>query len=220
MAVVDSNGKFMNIDVGAQGRIGDAGVYSNCSLSRALENETLAIPKSDNLPGTDLCCPYMLVGDEAFPLRTFLMKPFHRRGMADEEIVFNYRLSRARRIVENAFGMLANRFRIYRAPIVLRPCAAKEVVLATTVLHNFLADRKAAAIEDDSDDENATCGDDNVSDDDDDDVQTDGLRSTRIENFGRPMTDAKELRDKLAHYFMGRGRIKKQDNKLNLPQAL
>lgn len=53
-------------------------------------------------------------------------------------MIYNYRLSRARRVVENAFGILASRFQIYRAPFNLHPDKVETLVLATISLHNYL----------------------------------------------------------------------------------
>ena len=52
--------------------------------------------------------------------------------------MFNYRLLRARRIVENAFGLLASVFRIFRKPLILRPSTAEDIALSCVYLHNFL----------------------------------------------------------------------------------
>lgn len=54
-------------------------------------------------------------------------------GMDD----FN-RLSRARRIIENVFGMMSARFRVLRKPIDFIAKKTKKVALACCVLHNFM----------------------------------------------------------------------------------
>jgi len=67
------------------------------------------------------------------------MKPFpgpYPKG--SQERAFNYRLSRARRIIENVFGLLATVFRVFRKPIPLHPKKVESVVLACISLHNFL----------------------------------------------------------------------------------
>ena len=66
------------------------------------------------------------------------MKPFSYKSQVKAEKIFSYRLSRARRVVENAFGILANRFRVLLHPINLPPDKVEKVVLACTTLHNFL----------------------------------------------------------------------------------
>ena len=86
----------------------------------------------------ETCVPYVLLGDEAFPLRCDLMRPFARSGLTNERCIFNYRLSRARRLVENAFGILANQWRLYHCHIYLNPDNVTTVVKATIVLHNIL----------------------------------------------------------------------------------
>ena len=69
----------------------------------------MGVPPAATLPNDDQPLPFAIVGDDAFPLRSWLMKPYPQRLMTKEERIFNYRLSRARRVVENAFGILAHR---------------------------------------------------------------------------------------------------------------
>uniref|UniRef100_A0A1X7VHN6 DDE Tnp4 domain-containing protein n=1 Tax=Amphimedon queenslandica TaxID=400682 RepID=A0A1X7VHN6_AMPQE len=53
-----------------------------------------------------------LVANDAFLLKDYIQKPFSETGLTKERCIYNYRLSGARRVVENAFGILANRFRV------------------------------------------------------------------------------------------------------------
>ena len=66
---------------------------------------------ADPLPRDERDTPYFIVRDYALTLMTLLTKPFCGRNLTNEECVFNCRLSRARSVVENAFGILANHFR-------------------------------------------------------------------------------------------------------------
>ena len=66
------------------------------------------------------------------------MRPFARNGLTNDTCIINYRLSRARRVVGNAFGILANQCRLYHCHIYLNPDKVTTVVMATVVLHNIL----------------------------------------------------------------------------------
>ena len=96
------------MDVRCNDRKSDSEILRNFSLSNALSLNTLNIrlPDSESLP-------YIVVADDAFPLKTYLMKPYAFKNPCFERIVFNYNLSCARCVVENAFGILANIFRIF-----------------------------------------------------------------------------------------------------------
>ena len=72
------------------------------------------------------------------------MKPYAFRGLSREERIFNYRLSRARRVVENVFGILASRFRVLLTTMNLSPKVVQKIVLACCTLHNFLREKKSA----------------------------------------------------------------------------
>lgn len=82
--------------------------------------------------------PYVIVGDDAFPLGRNLMKPYPGRDLSVEKTIHNYRLSRAWRVSENAFGILGSRFQIFTKPIRASPASVNKMVKATVALHNYL----------------------------------------------------------------------------------
>ena len=66
------------------------------------------------------------------------MRPYPKNRTERSEIIFNYRLSRAQRAVENSFGILATRFRIFRRPIIARVEKIIAITKAAVALHNYL----------------------------------------------------------------------------------
>nr|XP_033486035.1 uncharacterized protein LOC117258913 [Epinephelus lanceolatus] len=76
MAVVDANYKFVYASAGTQGRVSDASVFAQSDLGAAMDKGLLHVPPDDTLPNTDILMPYMFIGDEAYPLRADLMKPY------------------------------------------------------------------------------------------------------------------------------------------------
>ncbi|KAI8432610.1 hypothetical protein MSG28_013596 [Choristoneura fumiferana] len=102
MAVVDSNYTFTMIDVGAYGSGSDSTIFKRTNFAKKSEADSLNIPQSRCLPndtnGPDM--PFVLVGDEAFALSKHVMRPYPRKNLSVKQRVFNYRLSRARRMVE------------------------------------------------------------------------------------------------------------------------
>ena len=143
MAVVDADYRFTMVDIGSYGSSSDSGVFNNSVMGKMFLAGDLDIPGPVTLPGWEdqEPFPHCLVGDEAFPLGIHMMKPYPGRGtgqLEEDENTFNYRLSRARRIVENAFGILAMRWQVFTGVMQLNPENATLVVQATTCLHNYL----------------------------------------------------------------------------------
>ena len=66
------------------------------------------------------------------------MKPYSACHLTDAERIFNYKLSQARRIVENAFGILANRFQCLLTTLQLAPQSVLILVMACMCLHNLM----------------------------------------------------------------------------------
>eukprot|EP00794_Sanderia_malayensis_P003863 gene3863-4400_t len=87
---------------------------------------------------TDEAVPFVFVADNAFPLTRHCRKPYPEKGCTDRNRVFNYRLSRFRRVSENAFGIMTAIFRIFGTKIYLHPDKAVKIVKAALVLHNML----------------------------------------------------------------------------------
>ena len=68
-----------------------------------------------------------------------MMRPYPRaKELNLKQTIYNYRLSRARRIIENSFGILASRFRIFHKPIIRKVENIKCITKATIALHHFL----------------------------------------------------------------------------------
>lgn len=138
-ALVDADYCFLYADVGCQGRISDGGVFRNTSFYQKMVNGAANFPAACNLPGRVMKVPYVIVADDAFPLHDNIMKPYSgQQPNGSSKRIFNYRLSRARRVVENAFGILSSVFRVLRKPMLLEPEKAQSVVMACLYLHNYL----------------------------------------------------------------------------------
>ena len=132
LAVVDANYQFVLVDVGCNGRISDGGVYQNSTLSLAFEENTLSISKPRSLTENSMPIPFMIVADNAFPLKKYIIqKPYSQIGLTTDKRIFNYRLSRVCQIVENALEIPANRIRLFMSPIGIGPEKAEQIVLAS-----------------------------------------------------------------------------------------
>lgn len=127
LAVVDADYCFRYIDVGSDGRASDSTIFQTSTFNCALEQNLLNWPEGG-----------VLVGDDIFPLGSNLLKPYAHRKLTLQERIFNYRLSRARRVVENAFGILSSRFRVFNTPIALKVDTAELLTKACCSIHNWL----------------------------------------------------------------------------------
>ncbi|XP_031351826.1 putative nuclease HARBI1 [Photinus pyralis] len=197
LALTDAKYRFTYIDVGVNGRVSDGGVFSQSDLYRALENNSLNIPLDKPLPGMQRAVPYVILADAAFPLKKNILKPYPFRGLTEEQAIFNYRLSRGRRVVENAFGILANRFRILLGKINLGADKTRDITLACCALHNFLIAESNLYVQ--SVEHTPTTSNDQL-----------GGIGQQIGN--RPSNTAMQIREEFNHYFNGIGAVEWQNN--------
>ena len=134
--VVDANYRFLDICVGWAGSVHDARVfvhsplYTQITEGRLLPNKTVTINKTE--------VPLFLIGNSAYPLQTWLMKPFpHNSNLTQEQKNYNYRMCRARIVVENAYGRLKARWRRLLKRKDMHTNHIPHIIAAACIIHNM-----------------------------------------------------------------------------------
>ena len=134
-AVVDHQYRFTDVNIGWPGSVHDARVYKNSTLKGKCESGEYIHGVYRNVGGR-LITP-VLLGDAAYPLSSWLIKPFGGANLNARKEHFNYRMSHGRMTVENTFGRLKSRFRILSKR---NDCTIETIKLMTgacCVLHNI-----------------------------------------------------------------------------------
>ena len=123
--------------MGASGSSSDAQIFNHSKLRRKIDTLGLPPPEPLGPGGPNLHC--FLLGDDAFALMPWLVKPYSRRQLTREERTANYSISRSSRVIENAFGILVRRFRVLLTTMEQRPKVVRDIMLTCVVLHNMLS---------------------------------------------------------------------------------
>ena len=118
-ALVEGQYKFRWVDAGTVGSCSDAQIFNASQLKRRIEDGRIGFPDPAPITQGGRDVPFFILADDAFARKTWLMKPYGRRMLTREERIANYRISRCRRVVENAFGILVSRFRMMLTTIEL-----------------------------------------------------------------------------------------------------
>ena len=134
MGLVDAKYKFIWGSCGFPGNSLDSIILQSTQLwTDRIEGEAIP-PISKDLDGTKV--PPLILGDSAFPFKTWLRNLFTDAVLTSQQHYFNYRLSRARMVTECAYGQLKGRWRVCPPEIV------RLVILACIVLHNICIERR------------------------------------------------------------------------------
>ena len=134
--VVDGKGLFWDVCVGYAGSVHDARVLKQSELWERLGDGQILGTNKATISGLDV--GHFLIGDPAYPLQKWLMKPFADTGrLTPEQHKFNYSVSRARSVVETAFGRLKGRWRCLMKRNDCKVEMVKKMVLTCCVLHNI-----------------------------------------------------------------------------------
>lgn len=136
------------------------------------------------------------------------MKPYPNRNLDLTQRIFNYRLSRVRRIVENVFGILSSRFGVFQKPVPLEPQKVEKIVMAACVLHNFLRSKPSSrhiyTPQESFDREiNGTI----IEADWRQMAGNNGLPNIQQQGGNKSTTEAREIRDELCDFFNTNGQV-------------
>lgn len=205
LALVDGNYNFIFAEIGSQGRISDGGVFQNSRPWQRICSNNLNLPTPRPLPGSTREIPYVFLADGAFALTTHVMKPYPgRHNEQTAKRIFNKKLSSSRVAIENVFGILASRFRVFRKPILLTPQKTTMITTTCVLLHNFL--RKSTS----SSSIYTPPGTMDVYDQDDELISPGSWRNEIEDTCAiRPLqliprrssSNANQIRDEFTHYF-------------------
>lgn len=124
--------------------------------------------------------------------------------------ILNYRVSRARRIVENAFGILASRFRIFHTKINIEPIRVESVVMASCALHNFLIKSSQSSYYQPECFDTENCDEGTITQGFD--TANSAMVNLERRNLGNPSVAAKTVREDFMNYFVNEGSIPWQNN--------
>ncbi|KAH7708069.1 nuclease HARBI1-like protein [Aphelenchoides avenae] len=115
--------------------------------------------------------------------------------------VYNYRLCRARRVIENVFGIMAAKWRILLGTIATSPELADDIVEAICCLHNFIIDtspESSLILADKGDDDNGRWRQE---------VHALPQAPVHANRANRASDAAMEMREALVGYFSGEGAL-------------
>ncbi|KAJ8913906.1 hypothetical protein NQ315_005703 [Exocentrus adspersus] len=140
-AVADANKKFLTIEVGGRGKQSDGGTFAASTLFQLLESGQFNVPGPATLPETNTKLPYVLIGDEAYPLKPYLLRSFPSRQLTPMQENFNTCLSRARKCIECAFGILRAKWVILGKNIEQKIDNDYDTIKCICILHNVIRER-------------------------------------------------------------------------------
>nr|CAI5829974.1 unnamed protein product [Callosobruchus analis]CAI5854073.1 unnamed protein product [Callosobruchus analis] len=142
MAVCGPDLTFYYVSVNWPGSVHDARVLRNSSLFRRMENGWRPHPNG------------VILGDSAYPLKEWLIPPTYEDPLNQAQNNFNRAHKRTRRLIENAFGILKEKFPCLNH-LRVDPVFSANIFKCCTTLCNISKNGHEAedvAVQDDEDD--------------------------------------------------------------------
>uniref|UniRef100_A0A8C4RM29 Putative nuclease HARBI1 n=1 Tax=Erpetoichthys calabaricus TaxID=27687 RepID=A0A8C4RM29_ERPCA len=139
-AVVDGRGLFWHVCVGIPGSVHDAKVLKQSDLWQLGNNAFFQPNETRNIGGQEV--GYYLIGDAAYPLQKWLMKPYFDTGtLTGAQRTYNSIICTARSVIDNAFDRLQGRWQCLVKRSDCNVNLVKSMVLTCCILHNLCESR-------------------------------------------------------------------------------
>ena len=139
MALMDAHFRFIWASFGAPRNTHDSTYFQSTSLCEKITKGELIRSKVQAID--DIKIPPQFLGDGAFPLCSWLMKPYGDVVLTPGKRYFSYGSSRSRMVTEGAFGKLTGRCRIFHRKCESNKETVKIMGLACVILHNIYIDK-------------------------------------------------------------------------------
>ena len=138
-ALCEASYQFTVVYIAEEGRQSDGRFFANNGLNHSIVNDYFNLLQPKKLYSeSEILFPHGFVEDDAFLMRHNLLKPYSSSSLERVLLIFNNRLSRTKRIIENTFGILAARFGIFRRSILFCLETVENIANACVTLHNYL----------------------------------------------------------------------------------
>ncbi|XP_054846352.1 uncharacterized protein LOC129336948 [Eublepharis macularius] len=133
---VDHTGRFVDAEVGWSGKNHDAFVFRNSAICAAMDTGVF-VPGNPTLTVNGVSVPPLMITDGAYPMRRWLMKPYGKFAITQQQKYFDRCLARARNKVECSFGRLKGRWQCLLHRLRAREENVVTIVTACVILHNL-----------------------------------------------------------------------------------
>ena len=148
--MADADCCFISVEIGAYGSSSDSNVFKNSTFGKLLESNKLNIPDPRVLPSdaeglSNAICAWRWRGVRLIRARVTAIS---QQKVTFLKRIYNYRLSRARRIGECTFGILANKWSIFHRPIDVKPDFCDNNIKACCVLHDYVRENYGIQLDD------------------------------------------------------------------------
>lgn len=128
--------RFIYINVGSPGGNNDSYILERSILKKHHENNELFKKQSNIICGVKI--PVLLLGDSAFRLTNYLMKPYmYSKNRNENEKNFNHIFSRTRSVSEKTFAYLKARFRRLDKSLKVQEDNVHVIISACCIIHNM-----------------------------------------------------------------------------------